>query len=192
MKLKRELGLELEYVLSRLRDNLNSKIEIEKMLKNPEISKFQKNILLKFKGDFDYNKEKFMPFSSTKKALLKLRKKINKKRPKFVLFGYDRLKRIPKGWRLPRGSQSKQRRCVKGRPKMAGVGYRGPKLVRQLNSKGYPQIRVFNIADLSKLINKKDTIMVQIAGCVGLKKRVEMENYAVENNLHVSNCFVIN
>ena len=192
MKLKKELMRELQYILSKLRSVKNFESEIKNLLENSEISQFQRNILLKFSGKFDYHKENFDEFTQQKKNLLKLRRQINKKRPIFRLFGYLRLKRIPKCWRKPRGSQSKQRRCVKGRPKMAGVGYRGPRNVRGLNSKGYQQIRIFNLEQLKKIENRKKDLFVEIASCVGLRNRIKLENYGVKKNIYISNPFIIN
>ena len=189
MRLKRELGRQLDYLVKTIKNQPDRGAAVEKLLENAQISEFQRNVLWKFAGKFDYNKDDFEAFSPEKKRLLRLRHRILAQRPTFRLFGFRRLKRIPLAWRRPRGSQNKQRRRLKGRPRMVKVGYRGPTMTRGLTAKGYEQIRVYNMRQLVSATDKKRVATVSIAATVGLRLRVRLENFAILNGVHVSNPF---
>jgi len=84
-----------------------------------------------------------------KQRLLKVRKKINKKRPKFRQFESWRLVRIKDHWRKPKGVDNKMRTNELGWPKSVNVGWRGPKAVRGLHPSGKKEVMIWNAGDLT-------------------------------------------
>lgn len=119
--------------------------------------------------------------------LLKLRKEIKKRKPKYVRqqYGYfARLSKVAK-WRKPRGIHSKILMRRKGHRRMPEVGYGSPKAVRGLNRFGKREVLVYNVRDLEKVDKKLD--MVVIASTVGKRKRLEILKKCKELKLDVAN-----
>ncbi len=116
---------------------------------------------------------------------LKLREAINKKRPKFKRENYFRLKRIQTTWRSAKGIDSKMRHKLKGKRKSPGVGYRTPKSVRGLHPIGKEIVVVSNLKELEAV--DKDTQVAQLAGSVGSRKRINLINFAEDENIHILN-----
>lgn len=119
---------------------------------------------------------------------LKLRERINSKRPKFrrqETWRYKRLSGKKEKWRKAEGVDSKMRMKKKGWPKSPEVGYRGPKKVRNLHPSGYEEVIVFNADDLDNVDPK--TQVVRIAHVVGAKKRVEISARAEEKGVRILN-----
>jgi len=119
--------------------------------------------------------------------LLKLRKEIKKRKPKYVRqqYGYfARLSKVAK-WRKPRGIHSKILMRRKGHRKMPEVGYGSPKAVKGLNRFGKREVLVYNIKDLDKVDKKLDSVV--IASTVGKKKRLDILKKCKELKLEVSN-----
>jgi large subunit ribosomal protein L32e len=108
--------------------------------------------------------------NDTEKArLLRVRKRIDKKRPDFLAFESWRYKRIRPRWRKPTGIDNKMRTNEKGWPKSANVGWGGPLAVRGLHPSGKEEVTVHNVADLSKV--NSETQVARISGKVGKRKR---------------------
>ena len=93
--------------------------------------------------------------------------------------------RVSRVWRKPDGCDSKMRRKVKGWPVSARIGYRGPKLARNLHPSGYEEVIVRNADDLSKVDPK--TQAIRFAHTVGMKKRGEISVRAEERRIHILN-----
>jgi len=89
---------------------------------------------------------------------------MQKKKPKFARENAHRKVRVKgKGWRTPRGTDSKQRRGKRHQPKVPRIGYgTGRKPV---------EILVANVDELSKLKKGKE---VKIRATVGKKKRMDI------------------
>jgi large subunit ribosomal protein L32e len=104
-----------------------------------------------------------------KTRLLRVRKRIDKKRPDFLAFESWRYKRIRPRWRKPTGIDNKMRTNEKGWPKSANVGWGGPLAVRGLHPSGKEEVTVHNVADLSKV--NSETQVARISGKVGKRKR---------------------
>jgi len=119
------------------------------------------------------------------KEMLKMRREIASRRPKFVRQESWRYKRVRPSWRKPKGIDSKMRLRVKGWPKIVKVGYRGPSLVRGLHPSGFRDILVYNVSDLERLNPKTDA--ARIASTVGAKKRKEILTKAKELGINVLN-----
>ncbi len=126
-----------------------------------------------------------MSRTTTREKALELRKRLKSKKPKFRRQESWRYKRVSEVWRKPDGVDSKMRRRVKGWPKSAEIGYRGPRKARSLHPSGYEEILVRNVDDLAKVDPK--TQAVRIAHAVGMKKRAEISLRADERHIHIVN-----
>lgn len=140
--------------------------------------------------------------------LLRLRKFMNRKRPKFLHQEHWKLKRFKKAsWRKPKGKRSKMRAKEKAKPVLVSIGYRGPRKVRGWHPKGSPEIMVHNAKDIVRIIqdqeksekgkmtasqkkkagNKDTGVVIRIASSVGTRKKIDIIKAACEHNLHVVN-----
>ncbi len=134
----------------------------------------------------DYEVKKKPELDDETVDLLKKRKKIKGRRPKFSRQEWFRYKKIDKNtWRKPKGLHSKMRQNLKYRPNVANIGYRSPKKVRDLHPSGFEDVLVHNIDELDGL--DPDTQAIRIAHGVGMKKRIDIENKADEMDLRVLN-----
>ncbi len=123
--------------------------------------------------------------SEEKQRLMKLRKRINKKRPHFKRFESWRFVRIKDQWRKPRGIDNKMRTEESGWPKSVKVGYRGPAAVRGLHPTGKEEVVVWNPGDVEDV--DAETQVVRIGGSVGGRKREAILEKAEELDVHVLN-----
>ncbi|GEM_PF-373190 len=117
--------------------------------------------------------------------LLRLRKKINSSRPKFLRHETWKKKTFqndPK-WRKPRGKDNKMRMKRCGKQPLVSVGYRGPKDVRGTHASGLKEVMISNPAQINGLEN----VIVRIDGAVGNKKKIEIVKSAVKSNLKIAN-----
>ena len=109
-----------------------------------------------------------------------------KKKPKFVRQGAHRKKRVKKkGWRRPRGMDSKQKKQKRYMSALPTVGYRKSKGSRGLHPCGLLEVRIFNVKDLDKLDPKMHTI--RISANVGNKKKIEILKTAEAKRFKVLN-----
>jgi len=120
-----------------------------------------------------------------KKRLLKIRLRINKKRPHFKRFESWRFVRIKDQWRKPRGIDNKMRTELQGWPKSVKIGYRGPAAVRGLHSSGMEEVMVWNTKDLEKV--DTETQVARIGGTVGGRKKETMLEKAEELKIKILN-----
>lgn len=122
-----------------------------------------------------------------KENLLKTRIKIKSRKPTFKRFQSHQFAKLRKDdkWRMPKGMGNKVRRNRRGKPSMPTVGFGSPKAVRGLNRLGFVEVIVSNVADLAKVNQKEDTVV--IASSVGKKKRLAILNEAKKLKLNVSN-----
>ena len=119
------------------------------------------------------------------KHLLKLRKEISKRRPKFKAYESWRYKRVKSRWRKAQGIDSSVRKKEKGVIKSPNIGYRGPKKVRGLHPTGLEEVLIQNIADLEKINRRKQ--IIKIASSIGAKKKRIILDLADEKRILVSN-----
>jgi len=124
-----------------------------------------------------------------KKRLLKIRSRINKKRPHFKRYESWRFVRIKDQWKKPRGIDNKMRTELQGWPKSVKVGYRGPAAVRGLHSSGMEEVMVWNAKDLEKV--DPETQVARIGGTVGGKKKETMPEKAEELKIRILNPGVV-
>jgi len=128
--------------------------------------------------------EKGFEKPATERALA-LRQRHKSKKPKFRRQESWRYKRVSEVWRKPDGVDSRMRKKVKGWPKSAEIGYRGPKVPRGLHPSGYEEVLIRTVDDLGKVDPK--TQAIRIAHTVGMKKRAEISIRAGERDVRILN-----
>lgn len=118
------------------------------------------------------------------KELLELRRKLKKKKPKFLRQDAHKVKKLAKKWRQPKGRHSKMRFKLRSYRKQPSMGYSSPRKVRGLDSKGRIEVIVNNITDLEKI---KENCIIVIGSTVGTKKKVLILKKIQEKKLQVKN-----
>ena len=103
--------------------------------------------------------------------LLRLRKRMNAKRPAFYRHLWWKFSKFDLVWRKPKGNDNKMRLQLKGYPPIVKVGYRGPRAVRGLHPTGREIVIVHNVSELERV--DKEAQIVYIARTVGKKKRIQ-------------------
>jgi len=114
-----------------------------------------------------------------------LKKRNQTKKPDFTLKESKFVARIKRRWRFPRGKHSPVRQRHKGRQALPTPGYGSPKIVRGLHPSGFSPVIVNNKNDLLSL--NKEFEAALISGNVGIRKKVELLNLALENKISVLN-----
>lgn len=111
-----------------------------------------------------------------------------KRKPKFLRIGYTQysklgLRRKKKQiYRKAKGIDNKMRLKMKGHLRNINIGYRGERKQRDL-IQGLKPILVYNIEEI-KSIKKNE---VGILGKIGMKKKIEIANYVLKNNIRLNN-----
>lgn len=119
------------------------------------------------------------------RSLLKLRKKIKKKKPKFTRQENWRYGKLKKCWRKPKGIDSKLKAGKKSRGKTVRPGYSSPLAVRGLAYTGHKTVRVYNIQSIDKIHTPSEAAI--IASGIGAKKRAEIIKHAEKKKIRVLN-----
>jgi len=102
--------------------------------------------------------------------MLDIKKKLAKRRPKFLRQDAHKKVKVPNKWRRPRGLHSKMRLEKKGYRRVLKVGFRSPKKLRGfIGDKETKLVR--NLDDLKGL---KPEVSIIIGSSVGLKKKLEI------------------
>ncbi len=117
--------------------------------------------------------------------LLRIRRRLDDKRPEFIRQESWRYVRVHSQWRKPRGIDSKMAEKRKGWPRMPNIGYRSPKLVRGYHPSGYPEVLVYNVRDLEDL--NPNEVIIRIAHTVGERKKLDIIERATELGLKIVN-----
>ncbi len=123
------------------------------------------------------------------KRLLRVRRRQKERKPEFRRYCWNKKLRLrDKSWRRPRGLHNKLRKRYGG--KWSGrvtvnIGFGSPKAVRGLHPSGYEEILVYTVKELEKVDPEKQAI--KIASCVGMRKRLEIEEKAKEMGIKVLN-----
>lgn len=108
-----------------------------------------------------------------------------KRAPKFRRQEWFRFTKLGEKWRKPRGSDSKMRLGIRGKPAVVSVGYRSPRSVRGIHPSGLVEILVHGPRDLEGLDAGKQAI--RIASGVGGRKREHILARAKELGIRVLN-----
>jgi large subunit ribosomal protein L32e len=120
-----------------------------------------------------------------KRKLLELRKIMKARKPDFIRQDSHKKAEIKTRWIKPRGKQSKMRLHLKGYRKSPSKGYRSPGIVRGLHPSGYISVMASSKKDLEKVDAKSQGAI--IAKSVGMKKKVQLVNYAKEKGITILN-----
>lgn len=122
------------------------------------------------------------------RSLLEKRKKIKRKKPKYLrLFWWKkiRIRNRMDSWRRPKGMDNKTRKKWKSRPPMVEVGYGSPREVKGLLSNGKRPVLVHNVEELLKIDKEKEIAV--IASTVGKRKRLQIIQKAEELGIEIFN-----
>lgn len=123
------------------------------------------------------------------KRLLKVRRRQKKRKPEFRRYCWNKKLRLrDKSWRRPRGLHNKLRRRYGGKKTgriPVNIGFGSPRAVRGLHPSGYEEVLVYNPADIEKI--DKSRQVARIASCVGMKKRLAIEDKAKELGVRILN-----
>ncbi len=119
------------------------------------------------------------------KNLLKLRKSIKRRKPRFTRQDSHKKGEIKAKWRRPKGIQSKMRLKIRGYKRSVSAGWGSPKKVRGLHSSGLKNEMVFSVKGLDQIDPK--TAGITISGAVGQRKRLEIVKKAKELSIMVLN-----
>jgi len=123
------------------------------------------------------------------KRLLRVRRILKSKKPEFKRYCWNKKLRLRnKSWRRPRGLHNKLRLRYGGKKSgriPVNIGFGSPKAVRGLHPSGYEEVIVFNVLDLEKIDPSKQ--VARIASCVGMKKRLMIEDKAKELGIKILN-----
>lgn len=111
-----------------------------------------------------------------------------KKKPKFLRIGYTQYSKLglrrknKQKYRKGKGGENKMRLKMKGHLRNVSIGFRSEKKTRGM-VRGLKAVVVFNIQDIKNL--KKDEI--GIVAKVGNKRKIEIAEYSIKNNIRLSN-----
>jgi large subunit ribosomal protein L32e len=117
--------------------------------------------------------------------LLKIAQRKKRHLPEFRRENAHRWIRLSDSWRNVRGNDSYTRQKRKGRIAMVSVGYRTPKLTRDIHPSMHLDVPVHNVHQLEGLDPKIHA--VRIGGTVGMRKRQEIIKKAEAKHLRVLN-----
>ncbi|AGK60147.1 LSU ribosomal protein L32E [Archaeoglobus sulfaticallidus PM70-1] len=119
------------------------------------------------------------------RRLLKVRRRQKARKPEFRRYeSHKKLRLRRKSWRRPRGMDNKMRLRIAGK-KPVMVGFASPAEVRGYHPSGYIEVLVHNPKELENV--DAETQAIRIASCVGLKKRLMIEDKAKELGIKILN-----
>ncbi len=97
--------------------------------------------------------------------LLKLKRKMNAKRPKFKHYDHQKRREVNPSWRRPRGLHNKMRKGVWGRPASVNVGYRTPVEVRGMHYNSLFPVIVNTLSDIAGIdIKTQGALIAHVGG----------------------------
>lgn len=119
------------------------------------------------------------------KELLELRKKMNAKRPVFAISNkHKRIRVMRCSWRKPRGHHNKEKLGKHGKKAVVNIGYRSPRLVRNLSNDGLEKVKVYCLNDLKNIDPQKQCVLIS---SVGMKKKQSLLEECKKQSLKVFN-----
>ena len=119
---------------------------------------------------------------------LEIRKISKKRKPHFIRKDSYKISRIGKRrkkeqkWRRPRGRHSKLRARERNYLKVPSIGYSSPREVRG-SIEGKMPFVVYNVNDF----NRKKENQIVVIGKVGMKKKIELVEFASSKNIPLAN-----
>jgi large subunit ribosomal protein L32e len=118
-------------------------------------------------------------------TLLKLRKEMKRRKPRFIRQDYNKKGKIPVNWRESRGMDSKMRQKLRGYRRSPSKGYQTPAEVRGLHPSGYREVIVSTIATMESMDKAVEGMV--ISRTVGNKRRIELIKKAQEKGIKILN-----
>ncbi len=106
------------------------------------------------------------------------------KKPAFKRQHNEKKRVSKKGWRAPRGIDSRQQKHKKDRGAIPKVGYGSPKASKGTHPSGTKEMLVRSSADLSKVTGK---MAARLSSALGKKKREALLKEAEEKKIRVLN-----
>jgi large subunit ribosomal protein L32e len=103
--------------------------------------------------------------------------------------GFGKKRQLADSWRKPRGQHNKQREQKKAKGALPKPGFGSPIAVRGMHPSGFFETLVFTLKDLEGIDPK--THAVRISGTVGTRKRLAIQEKAIEAGLKVLNTRVV-
>ena len=91
---------------------------------------------------------------------LKIRLKMKRKKPEFVMQGSKNLKRLGKRWRKPRGSHSKLREHKTAKGFLPRTGYGSPRDVKYFHPSGFEEKLIYNSEGLTGIDAQKQACRI--------------------------------
>jgi len=121
------------------------------------------------------------------KELMEKKRELKSSKPEFLRWLWWKFPKFENDlkWKRPRGKDNKMRLKLKGYPPMASVGYGTPSELKDLHPSGLVPVVVSNVREIDALDPQKHAIY--ISSTVGLKKRIELINYAKSKGFRVLN-----
>jgi large subunit ribosomal protein L32e len=116
--------------------------------------------------------------------LLKLKAKMNAKRPQFKHYDAHKRKEVNPAWRKPKGLHNKMRKGVWGRPATVNVGYRSPVAIRNMHRNGLFPVLVNTLSEIAKIDAKAQGALI---GHVGGRAKKLLLTECKQKNITVLN-----
>ncbi len=135
--------------------------------------------------------EEFIPkpkpdLSHDELRLIKVRREASMRRPAFLRQeAHTHYRLMRRGWRKPRGLQSRRRQHESHRVNVVSIGYGGPALTRDLHPSGFQEVRVSNVKELERVDPKRQA--ARVTAGVGRRKREDIEVRAEDLGVWVLN-----
>ena len=115
------------------------------------------------------------------------RKKVVKRKTKFIRFQSDRYVRVKSSWRIPHGIDCRMRRRFRGTRPLVNIGYGTDSKTRHLLPNGLYKFRVSNVKDLEMLIMSNRKFAAEICHNVSARGRKEIVERAEQLRIVVTN-----
>ena len=115
------------------------------------------------------------------------RKKVVKRKSKFIRFQSDRYVRVKASWRIPHGIDCRMRRRFRGTRPLVNIGYGSSRKTRHQLPCGLYKFRVSNVNDLEMLLMSNRKFAAEICKNVSAKNRKEIEERAEQLRIVVVN-----
>lgn len=120
----------------------------------------------------------------TIQELIQIRKNRKAHKPTFIRRETHNRKRLAAVWRHPRGMHNKQKKHLAGKHKMPEQGWGSDARIRGMHPKGVNPITISTIKELQTLKQNEGAV---IARTTGNKRRKELLQYAIKNNMIILN-----
>lgn len=119
------------------------------------------------------------------KEHLNHRLKSKQKKPTFTRQDAHKKTGLAKGWRRPRGIQSKMRLQKKGYKSSPSRGWGSPRKVRTLTREGLVPVMISSVEQIQNLDAKKDAAL--ISGKLGKKRKLELIEELLKKKISIIN-----